>query len=64
MRKSMQTFVLGGLLVTTTSLAGCTVDSDAAEQYAVVHPLSIKMNIPKDVQPDKEKANVRSNSLA
>ncbi|WP_294749986.1 FixH family protein [uncultured Exiguobacterium sp.] len=55
MRKSMQTFVLGGLLVTTTSLAGCAVDSDAAAQYVVSKPLSIKMNVPKDVQPDAKK---------
>lgn len=55
MRKSIQTLMLGGLLVTTTSLAGCAVDSDAAEQYAVAKPLSIKMNIPKDLQPDAKK---------
>lgn len=55
MRKSIQSLLIGGLLVTTTSLAGCAVDSDAAEQYTVVHPLSIKFTIPKDLQPDAKK---------
>lgn len=55
MRKSMQSLLIGGLLVTTASLAGCAVDSNAAAQYAVSKPLSVKLNVPKDVQPDAQK---------
>ncbi|MGI1805834.1 FixH family protein [Exiguobacterium sp. TDN 0502] len=55
MRKSIQSLLIGGLLAATTSLAGCAVDSDAAEHYTVVHPLSIKFNIPNDLQPDAKK---------
>lgn len=55
MRKSMQSLLIGGLLVTTASLAGCAVDSNAAAQYAVSKPLSVKLNVPKDVQPNAQK---------
>jgi len=55
MRKSMQSLLIGGLLVTTASLAGCAVDSNAAAQYVVSKPLSVKLNVPKDVQPDAQK---------
>lgn len=55
MRKSIKGILLSGLIVTSSGLAGCAVTSDAAQQYAVSIPLSVKFEIPKVLKADQEK---------
>lgn len=41
-------------IVSGSALTGCTVASDAADQYAVAEPLSVQLELPKNKQPDQE----------
>jgi len=55
MRKSIKGILLSGLIVTSSGLAGCAVTSDAAQQYTVAIPLSVKFEMPKVLKADQEK---------